>query len=586
MKSIKDLRESYNLITEKEENEEKKLVALVRAGLFDAKKLPALKKALDKTADKMTAQEKRMLLNLLDELMSQVITNQPVYQKVKQNLMKEEKKEYPVDQTIPSVVLLKRKAIRTFPNGQKVALYYAQSIDKYVSIPYNEIGINEEVEMAEGAWDVVKNVVRGVFSGGSENEGGSDNKAANEPKQFTPYQPKLRAKTSMAKRGSNRSSIDSRDNQLQRKALSTQNNLNEFKDTSKPETNPKFDFRDMMDKPPSKESPSSVAKKPPKVKLQPKSGSAVGNILKKAGPILKPLAKGLGRVAPILDPIVNAKPAGDEKERAWELDKSKRGKIASPKDLEKQAGIKPKSFSDSGIRKTANKHTVEPKSFSDSGIRKSTNPYSKPTPKIETTPKTDGPKREVEKRLEADKLPDATSKTDVGNISTAKNSSSSTAANAMERLRNADKTNKNPFSRNKPKSKEKTEKGKKGPGAGAALAGAAVGALFGLGAGSTEAKPFTPGTPKLKATVTGPQRIGGGDAEKERMDQLQRKALKSQINETVDLDGNIFELNSIASKKVTSLYESLNQKNKKKMIEMMKESDESLEKVISFAVRQ
>ena len=55
---------------------------------------------------------------------------------------------------------------------------------------------------------------------------------------------------------------------------------------------------------------------------------------------------------------------------------------------------------------------------------------------------------------------------------------------------------------------------------------------------------------------------------------------------SINLDGNTFELNNTASRKVTSLYESLNKKNKKKMIEMMKESNESLEKVISFAVRQ
>ena len=64
MKSTKQIREQFDLITEKEEKEGQKLSALVRAGLYDAKKLPALKKALEKSADKMTSQEKRMLLNL------------------------------------------------------------------------------------------------------------------------------------------------------------------------------------------------------------------------------------------------------------------------------------------------------------------------------------------------------------------------------------------------------------------------------------------------------------------------------------------------------------------------------------------
>jgi hypothetical protein len=159
MKSIKGLREQYDLITEKEEAEVRKLSALVRAGLFDAKKLTSLKRALEKPVDKMTAQEKRMLLNLLDSLMSEVLSNQPVYQKVKQNVMKENKdnfvsdrrfgRGYPSQKDMPSVLLLKRKAIRVFPDGQKVGLYYAQAIDKYVTIPFSEIGINEENELDE-----------------------------------------------------------------------------------------------------------------------------------------------------------------------------------------------------------------------------------------------------------------------------------------------------------------------------------------------------------------------------------------------------------------------------------------------------
>jgi hypothetical protein len=31
---------------------------------------------------------------------------------------------------------MKRKAIRMFPNGQRVALYYVDKINKYVTVPY------------------------------------------------------------------------------------------------------------------------------------------------------------------------------------------------------------------------------------------------------------------------------------------------------------------------------------------------------------------------------------------------------------------------------------------------------------------
>jgi hypothetical protein len=38
----------------------------------------------------------------------------------------------------PNMLILKRKSIRQFPNGQQVVLYYADKIKKYISIPYEK----------------------------------------------------------------------------------------------------------------------------------------------------------------------------------------------------------------------------------------------------------------------------------------------------------------------------------------------------------------------------------------------------------------------------------------------------------------
>lgn len=153
MKSIKGIREQYELITEKEDKEQRKLTTLVRAGLFDAKKLPMLKRALDKGADKMTPAEKKILIDLLDSLMNQVISSEPVYMKVKRNVqgMSEELiAEAPSTiSDVPSIVVLKRKAVRVYPGGQQVGLYYSQQLDKYVTIPFGEAGITEETELEE-----------------------------------------------------------------------------------------------------------------------------------------------------------------------------------------------------------------------------------------------------------------------------------------------------------------------------------------------------------------------------------------------------------------------------------------------------
>lgn len=36
----------------------------------------------------------------------------------------------------PAVLIMRRKSIRQFPNNQRVALYYVDKIDKYVTVPY------------------------------------------------------------------------------------------------------------------------------------------------------------------------------------------------------------------------------------------------------------------------------------------------------------------------------------------------------------------------------------------------------------------------------------------------------------------
>lgn len=146
MKSLKQIREHEELIIEREEAEDRKLTSLVRAGLFDSKKLPALRRALDKSADKISGQEKRMLIGLLDSLMDQVLSNQTVYQKVKQNVMKEEYlDEGRLDPTtrdindLPNIIMLRRRAIRTFPGGGKVVMYWADKINRYIPIPVDPV---------------------------------------------------------------------------------------------------------------------------------------------------------------------------------------------------------------------------------------------------------------------------------------------------------------------------------------------------------------------------------------------------------------------------------------------------------------
>ncbi len=40
-------------------------------------------------------------------------------------------------QDVPNIILLKRKSIRTFPDGLTVGLYYSEKLKRYVSIPFD-----------------------------------------------------------------------------------------------------------------------------------------------------------------------------------------------------------------------------------------------------------------------------------------------------------------------------------------------------------------------------------------------------------------------------------------------------------------
>ena len=163
MINIKQIRESYNLIVEKDDDM-RKLTALARSGLFDVKKIPMLKRALQKDSGKLSPVERKLLLDLLDSLMDEVLHSQQVYTKVKQDVMRHDMHENKQDdylskydprgdkeydnKKMPAIILLKRKAIRVYPDHQKVALYYSQALDKYITIPFDEnvTGINEWTE--------------------------------------------------------------------------------------------------------------------------------------------------------------------------------------------------------------------------------------------------------------------------------------------------------------------------------------------------------------------------------------------------------------------------------------------------------
>ena len=141
-----------------------------------------------------------------------------------------------------------------------------------------------------------------------------------------------------------------------------------------------------------------------------------------------------------------------------------------------------------------------------------------------------------------------------------------------------------------PTKKSEDETPTKKPSLSSLAAAGLLGGLIGLkGLSTTNAKDLSPLKGKLSLNVSGPKREGDPSALASRQASLERKALRAQAvaeSINVNLDGNLFELNTNAANKVTSLYESLNKTNRRKMVKLMNESEENLKKIISFAIKQ
>ena len=53
----------------------------------------------------------------------------------------------------PVVLIMKRKSVRQFANGQRVALYYVDKINKYVTVPYTAMQWSSTGSMDEDTTD-------------------------------------------------------------------------------------------------------------------------------------------------------------------------------------------------------------------------------------------------------------------------------------------------------------------------------------------------------------------------------------------------------------------------------------------------
>jgi len=137
----------FKSIVEEEKSDYSKFDVLVRAGLANKAQMQRIHKILDKMHEErpqFNNADKMILQNLFNKMVDLISNNKSINMQARR-AVKEDEDFIEMEQldeaesgaTPPYVLLLKRKAIRVYPDGTKIALYYNKQINKFFSVPYD-----------------------------------------------------------------------------------------------------------------------------------------------------------------------------------------------------------------------------------------------------------------------------------------------------------------------------------------------------------------------------------------------------------------------------------------------------------------
>jgi DNA mismatch repair ATPase MutS len=168
MKSLQEFKQEPSLV-EEEKSDYSKFDMLVRAGLANKAQLARIHRILDKMQEDRPVfnnADRMILQNLFNKMVDVISNNKQIFQQTRRAVREEVEEEIQVNEIQlteeqmkgdpPFVLVLKRKAIRLYPNKTKIALYHNEKLGKYFSIPYStEKDIDapiqsEQVEITEG----------------------------------------------------------------------------------------------------------------------------------------------------------------------------------------------------------------------------------------------------------------------------------------------------------------------------------------------------------------------------------------------------------------------------------------------------
>ena len=133
----------FKSITEEEKKDYSKFDALVRAGLANKAQMQRIHKILDKMGDErptFNPADRAIMQNLFNKMVDLISNNKQIYTKARQAVREELEEGTRMDGPLvpipPIILVIKRKAVRLYPDGTRIALYYNDKMKRYFSVPY------------------------------------------------------------------------------------------------------------------------------------------------------------------------------------------------------------------------------------------------------------------------------------------------------------------------------------------------------------------------------------------------------------------------------------------------------------------
>lgn len=133
----------FKSIVEEEKSDYSKFDALVRVGLANKAQLARIHKILDKMGEErpqFNNADREIMRNLFNRMVD-LISNKQIFTKAKQTIregveLDEARMDVPLVPDPPVILVIKRKAVRLYPDGTRIAMYWSDKLKRVFSVPY------------------------------------------------------------------------------------------------------------------------------------------------------------------------------------------------------------------------------------------------------------------------------------------------------------------------------------------------------------------------------------------------------------------------------------------------------------------